>query len=536
MLDQVKQLLENAPIDMSPVLQMPNTAAGNRNAFLIAGSANAHVLTLLDGIGLGQALFVVQQPCVVICEKSESLSIVLHSNEGSLKCSSMEDLAERLKWPENSGALVQIGCPGDLLGKSRLIFAILDSKNYQKQLDTYALGCCGAMIVIDAVDAPPVEVYHFARWLAQVAASVLVLGNIDVPNCDPAMVMAVQMGVRDLPVITCNTAKESIAEKMASGMARTTATSDSEGLAREMARNALQRLAQEKERLTRSMDAPVQPKLSLEERFRAQVPGTRLRMEKLISAEQGNRLYADVHNFAIYLQTQMEKELLAAIPELKQPKEDMQLFAQGYLSHVLSDYCEALLGDMVQQEILPQLQKNYREMLDEAWIRQAIEEGQLPVSALEHVDLAVQRVDLGTDWVVNAAVNVIVKTLLDVLAPEFRYLSRSITKTLMPLVKEGMFKLISPAIYARQQAKMLSKMLDVETGKYQTLVQDTMLPQIQSKILDWFDDHVERIAEALRAEDQKTAEMNDSKTRSNQKAAEMIRKIAETEKALQEFA
>lgn len=541
-MDQIKQILAQAPIDMSAILQMASTADINGASFLVAGSANARVLMLLDGIGLGKELSAVQQPCVVVCKQSENLSIVLHSNEGSIKCSSMADLAQRLTWSENYGATVEIGCSGDLLGKDKLIFAILDGLNYREQLNTHALGCSGAMIVMDAMDAPSMEVYQFAKWLAEVCSmqnttSVLICGDTDTPNCAPAIVMAMQMGMQELPVITCNTAKESIAEKMASGIANSTASSmDAEGLAREMVRCALKRLVDERERLTRSMSAPVQPKLSLAERFEAQVPGTRVKVKRVITAEQGNRLNTDVRDFSIFLQKHIEELLLAAVSELEQPKEAMRAFAQGYLSYVLSDYCSALLGDMVQKEIVPQLQKCYEELMDAAWIRQAIEAQQLPVTALDRFDLAIKRVGLSRDWLVNTAVDLIVKALLAYFAPELMGLSRLVSNVIAPLVEEGQFKIAKPESYARQKAKLLKKVLDEATGHYQSLVQETMLPQIESEILYWFDDHVAKITEALRAEDEKITGMNEAQMRSNQETAALVKKIAETEEALQVFA
>lgn len=542
MMDQMRQILEQAPVDMSAVLRMASTAESNGGSFLIAGSANACVLTLLEGIGLGRALSVVQQPCVVVCRKSESLRIVLHSKEGSIKCSSMADLAKRLTWSENAGASVEIGCPGNLLGKDKLIFAVLDGMHYREQLNAHALGCSGAMIVMDAMDAPSMEVYQFARWLAeacslQQATSVLVCGDTDTPNCAPALVMAMQMGMQELPVTTCNTAKESLADRMASCMASAEAScAGKEGLVREMARCALKRLADEREHLTRSMTAPVQSKLTLAERFEAQIPGTRVKIKGVITAEQGNRLNADVRDFSIFLQKHIEEMLLAAVSELDQPKEAMRAFAQGYLSYVLSDYCSALLGDMVRREIVPQLQRSYEELMEAAWLRQAVEAQQLPVAALDCFDMAIQRVGGSGDWLVNAAVDVIVKSIFAYFAPELTAVSKLVSTAIMPLVEEGKFILTRPENYARQKAKQLQKVLDEATGHYQSLVQETMLPQIESEILYWFDDHVAKIAEALRAEDEKLAGLNEAQTRRNQETAALIRRIEETEEALQAFA
>lgn len=541
-MDQIRQILAQAPIDMSTIIQMASTAGINSASFLVAGSVNARVLMLLDGIGLGKELSAVQQPCVVVCKRCETLNIVLHNNKGDVKCSSMADLAQRLTWSENYGATVEIGCSSDLFGKERLIFAILDGMNDREQLNTHALGCSGAMIVMDAMDAPSMEVYQFAKWLAEVCSaqkstSVFVCGDTDTPNCAPATVMAMQMGMQELPVITCNTAKESIAEKMAYGIAASAASvMDAEGLEREMVRCALKRLADERERLTHSMSVPAQSQLSLAERFEAQTPGTRVNVKRAITAEQGNRLNTDVRDFSIFLQEHIEELLLAAVFELDQPKKAMRAFAQGYLSYVLSDYCSALLGDMVQKEIVPQLRKCYEEMMDAAWIKQAIKAQQLPITALDCFDAAIGRVNSDENQLLNVSTNVLVKALLRCVTPGLMGLSRLVSNAIAPLVEEGKFMIIKPEKYAHQKAQTLKKALDEVTEQYQTFVQKTILPQIESEILYWFDDHVARIVEALRAEDEKITRMNEAQMRSNQETTELVRKISETEEALRIFA
>lgn len=537
--DRIKQILAQAPIDMGDILRMADKAQANGASFLIAGGANARVLMLLDGIGLGRELSAVEQPCVVICRRSESLSIMLHSGGGSVKCTGMADLAQRLTWSENHGAAVEIGCPGDLFGKDKLIFAILDGKNYREQLNAHAPGCCGAMIVMDAVDAPPMEVYQFAKWLAEAGsmqntASVLVCGDTDAPNCAPSAVVAVQMGMPAVPVVACNTAKDSIAEKLAAGMADAGASArDTTGLAREMVRCALKRLADEKERLARSISVPVRSKISLAERFEAQIPGTRLKVENAITEEQGNRLNADVLAFCIFLQEYMEELLLAAVPALKQPKEALRAFSQGYLGHALSEYCAALLGNMVQNEIAPYLQTCYEELMDAAWIRREIEAQQLPAVSLERFDLAVQRAAADGGWLVNTAVDLILKAIIGYfLTPELMRYSGLVTNAIAPLIEKAEFKMASPEGYARKKADLLKKVLDQAAGHYQSLVQETLLPQLKCEILYWFDSHVAKITENLRAEDEKIAGMNEAKMRGNEEAAARIKKIEETEQAL----
>jgi len=130
----------------------------------------------------------------------------------------------------------------------------------------------------------------------------------------------------------------------------------------------------------------------------------------------------------------------------------------------------------------------------------------------------------------------IVKALLAYFAPELMALSRLVSNVTAPLVEEGQFKIAKPESYARQKAKLLKKVLDEATGHYQSLVQETMFPQIESEILYWFDDHVAKITEALRAEDEKITGMNEAQMRSDLETAALVKKIAETEEALQVFA
>jgi len=539
MMDKIKTILESAPIDMSDILRMESIAAGNKNCVLLAGSANAHLLALMDGIGLGTALTTVEQPCVITCTKGAELRIMLNTQSGSIRASSLEDLALRLSWPENSGAYVEVTCPGDLLGKEKIIFAILDGMNYRTQLNDHAIGCSSAQIVIDAVDAPSMEVYQFAKWLGETcglagSVGVFVSGKTDEPNCAPAIVMAMQMGLESLPVTTCNTARESIGEKLCSALSLSPAASDdADGIGREMVRCALGRLTAEKERLQSSMTAPVKSRLSLADRFAAQVPGTRVKIQSLITAQQCDLLNSDLRDFSIFLQHNIEELLVSSIPLLEMPKEAMRAFAQGYISEILSDYSSELIYDLCRREIAPALENLYAELFDLAWIRQAIEADELPESALDTFSIAMESMSLSGEKLLNLVFNSIITKVIARIHPILRIASFIISKLVLPLIHSARLRFMKPEKYAANKAKQLVDVLDKATAQYQDIVRDSMLPQIEEEILFWFDDHVSRITEALRAEDMRNAENAKTLAKTQSEITEMIQRIEATVRALE---
>lgn len=539
-MDRIRSIIAQSPIDMSDILDMERTARANGGSLLIAGGANARVLLLPDALGLGRGLADVQQPCVVICTRSDELTITLRSGDVTTRCTGIADLAQRLMWSENRGATAEIGCPGMLPCADRLIFAILDGSDYRSQLNAHALGCSGAVIVMDAMDAPSMEVYQFAKWLAeacglQSATSVFVCGETDSPNCAPAMILAMQMGMPGLPVITCNPAAESIADRLTLA-AGNGAGASADRLAQEMARCALAKLAAERERISRGITQPARSRLSLVDRFKAQVPGTRVRVKRTVTAEQGNRLNSDIRDFSIFLQKHIEELLQSDLTALDKPKDAVRTFAQGYLSHVLSGYCAALIGDMVSSEIAPQLQSCYNELLDAAWIRQAVEAQQLPLSALECFDLAVQRIGPDKQWITRAALSLVLKRLLSYIDPDLMIISRLLSDVMIPLIEEGKYKLSSTDAYVRKKADKLRSALDEANAHYQQIVHDTMLPQLESEILFGFDQHVEAIAAALSEEDAKVAAAREQQCADNAQAEALLSRIAATEQALSALA
>lgn len=525
MMERIRGILADAPIDMRDILDMEKTAGGNCGAVLLAGSANASVLTLLEGVGLGNALAAVDRPCTVICTRGDALSILLHGSDGSVKCTGAADLAERLSWPENRGATVEISCPGELCGREKLIFAILDPKNFREQLNRHAAGCSGAVIMMNGAGAPPEETMEFARWLAEVcgsdaAVSVLVCTAMQNPNRAPALALAMAMGRKQpLPLACCNPVTDDLGRKLSEVTGSIPADAGSgAGVQAEMLRCALEKLAAERGKLAENLPVAEKHWLALEECFRAELPNARPIIKTVIADAQRNRLYEDMLKFSIFFQGQMEALLTDGLTGLEKPKDAIDAFAQGYLSSVLSDYCEALVNDMCRQEIEPRLQEVYLDLLKTAWIRHRVDVQELPVSIREKFDIAMKRMQFRGESVVGPVLRIVLNKNIGYIVLElWRMLDRHF---------------MQPEAYARRMAEKLSDKLDEAAKQYQSLISESMIPQVESEILRWFDQQTQQIISQLAAEDDRTAAEAETQEKKRGEMFARIEAIRATEEAL----
>lgn len=550
MMERIKAILESAPIDMEDILAMEATAGKNSGAVLLAGSANAAVLSLMEGIGFGKALAAVEQPCTLICSRGEADSIVLHGGDGSVKCTSAEDLAQRLMWAENCGASVEISCKGDLLGREKLIFAILDPEKFREQLNSYAVGCSAAVIVMNGTGAPHAATVNYAEWLSKacglgVSTSVFFCDNVADFNCIPATLLALKMGVNPpLKHECCNPAAEGLEKKLRKVVSEAAASvASEEGLAAEMARRAVERLERAlKELQADNAPVPSRKRLPLAECFRAEIPGVRARIGTIITDTQRNNVYEDVRKFAIFLQKNIEEVFVEDLLRLDDPKAAARAFAPGYLGFVLSAYCEALINELCRQEIGPCLEKAYQELLDGAWIHERIKADELPESALEAFNVAAKRPGFKGETVVGGALQMALGALFATVAGKianafipgfaFNYIILPVKEKLLDLTEEIIYKSSTPEKYARRAAGHLGKVLDDVAKQFQQVVKESMIPQVEAEILHWFDRQTEQFAKLLEEQDAAAAAAEIEKAKERAALAEKLDAIRSTQEAL----
>lgn len=541
MANNLMQILEQAPIDMRDLLLMRDKAHQASGSLLLAGCSNAGVLALLEGLELGHALANVQKPCVVEVTRGLHRSIHLTCDGEETICTSMEDLSQRLLWTSDKHAFVRITGSVMLPGWDRMIFAILDGMDFRTQLNQYALGCGGAIIVLDAIDAPAAEVYHLAAWLheacgLQDATAALFCGACLEPNQSPAMVLAMNMKRESLPVVTCSMDSDSIRSALETAASFLhPGKNNTVPLERETARCALERLVAEKQRISNAQFTPKRAKLSLADRFTAQIPGSRNQVKALVSAEFANRLNTDVREFSIFLQHHMEELLAASISELEEPKSAMRAFAHSYLSDVLSQYCHALLYDMVSTDIAPKLLALYHRLFDDSWISRSDDPEALPQNIREAYQIAINQMKLAGQDLLDQAVSFAVKSVLRGVARPLAFLSGLVVKAVREPIRDIHFALTSAESYARQKAMQLQDALNTASASYQALIQDDMLPQLQAELLHWFDERVRQATERLQDEDTRLNEAYEQQLQAQQQQSALLAAISATEAALTPF-
>lgn len=546
MMTKVRAILEKAPVDMKDVLQMEYVAKSNAGALLVAGSANAHVLALLECVGLGNKLAGIEQPCTVICVKGEQLTIQLTTAAQSIACTSAEDLSQRLRGEETRGARVEIACPFEFPGREKLVFAILDSQDYRRQLNDHALGASGAVIVMDGVTAPSNEAYQFAKWLATAcnlrdAAAVLVYGGTDMLNCQPAMVMAMMMGLEKLPVVTCNTARESLTEAVRKASAMLAGGADAaDALAREMAQMALVKLEKAYQALESQAVLPQRPWL-LAERFEANVSGARVKVSKLMTAEMGNRLSEDLRDFSIFLQNEMEGIFSDAVKRLENPKEAMRAFGQGYLSDVMSAYSNALVRDLVKREIEPEMGRLFQDLFKAAWINEgdgvdmAGNVDKAAPNAASSYQVVLDELKLKGQGLVDAAFRAAMRFLLNRVMSGLGNLADAVSYPFLRAIHDIQFKLIKPESYAEQIAKQLKDALNQSAAQYQQMIQDSLLPQINKELTACFDKCAAELTARFREEDKRQIQAYEQAKKAAEACRQTRKQIEETMQELKEL-
>lgn len=546
MMTKVKAILEKAPVDMEDVLQMEHVAKSNAGALLVAGSANAHVLALLECVGLGDKLASIEQPCTLICVKGEQLTIQLTTAAQSIACTSVEDLSQRLRGEESRGARVEIACPFDFPGRGKLVFAILDKQDYRRQLNDHALGASGAVIVMDGVIAPSNEAYQFAEWLATAcklrdAAAVLVYGGTDMLNCMPAMVMARKMGLEKLPVVTCNTARESLTEAVRKASAMLSGGADAtDAQAREMAQRALEKLA-DAYQASESQAVLPKPPFSLAERFEANVSGVRVKVSGLMTAEMGNRLSDDLRDFSIFLQNEMEGIFLDAVARLDNPKEAMRAFGQGYLSDVMSAYSNALVRDLVECDIKPEMEKLFQELFKAAWINaggsvdMAGNVDKAASNAAGSYQVVLDEMKLKGQGLVDAAFRAAMRFLLNRVMSGLGYIANAVSYPFLLAIHDIQFKLIKPESYAKQMAGQLKNALSQSAAQYQQMIQDSLLPQMNDGLSACFDECVAQLTASFREEDERQMQAYEQAKKAAEACGQTREQIKETMQELKEL-
>ncbi len=546
MMTKVKEILQKAPVDMQDVLQMEHVAKSNAGALLVAGSANAHVLALLECVGLGDTLAGIEQPCTVICETGEQLTIRLTTAAQTIACTSAEDLSLRLRTEESRGARVEIACPFDFPGREKLVFAILDAKDYRKQLNAHALGAAGAVIVMDGVIAPSNEAYQFAEWLASAcnlrdATAVLVYGRTDMLNCRPAMVMAVKMGLKELPVVTCNTARESLTEAVQKASAMLSeGAGATEGQAREMAQSALQKLEKAYQDLESQVVVPEQPS-SLAERFEANVAGARVKVGKLMTPDMGNRLSDDLRVFSIFLQQKMDDIFLDAVNCLADPKEAMRAFGQGYLSDVMSAYSNALVRDLVEREIKPGMENLFQKLFRAAWINAggdvdtAGNVDKASANATGSHQVVLNELKLKGQDMVDSAIRLAVKAGLNRIIPGLGYMADVVSHPILKAVHNIQFNRTKPGKYATQVSEQLKNALSGSAALYQKMIQESLLPQMNDELSACFDKCVAQLTVRFQDEDKRQMEAYQQAKAAAEACGQTRKQIKETMQALEEL-
>ncbi|MBP3427524.1 MAG: hypothetical protein J6M47_04615 [Clostridia bacterium] len=497
MKDQLQKLLSRSPVPVPGVMAMLDASRSSR--LVIAGDENASVLTLMEGVGLGcPELAGVQQPCVVEITRGENTQIML----GSVRCSSVSDMALRLAWPENRGAAVQITCPHDLYGREKLVFAVLDAQDFMTQLRGCAAGATGAVIVLDGFNAPSRAVYEYGKWLAQVgmlqqATAVLVHGRGDGLNTAPAMLLAVQMGVTALPTVECNTLRMTAREALDKAVAAMSGAGGDEALCRNAAQLAQQMLEAERARLTSAAPA-ARPRRSLADCFEAEIPGARQEMEKLITSAMANQIYGEMREFGIFLQKEIEGTFVASVDEIDKPKEAMGAFAQGWLDDTLSGFCSQLMNALATDTLMPKAQEIYDRIFEHAWIvQQDVREEEIDGQEMLRMQSTMGQLRQMGHSLLAGAIAFVIAYISPATILNLRNLS-AFSHQLASEIQE----LVTPSrVYAKTKAKQLEHQLEKIISQYQDILTDTMLPQLRDELLGWFDAQTQAAMDSLRQAD-----------------------------------
>lgn len=548
---QFHEILKNSPVDLSQVLRIAEVAKTEK--IIIAGDENAAVLTLLEGIGAGSPeLAAVQQPCVVECVSGTDQSITLTSEAGSMRCSSLSDLGTRLGWPENRNATATIVVNHSLYGREKLVFAILDGENFDQQLSQSAAGATGAIIALSAFSAPSRPVYSYAKWLAedcavQASTSVLIFGPSEVLNTAPAMTIALQMGVPELPTITCNTQEQAVAEAMEQAV---NAMKDKErydvtGLERTMATQALKMLEEEKNRLGNAVQQPGALGLKLAERFAVEVPIARQQMEKLVTTEIANQIYSEMRDFAIYLQNNLVDLLVSGVEKLEEQrklnpdgdgpfkpdtKEALRAFTQNYLDSLLSGFSQKLVDGLINNKLYPEAKAIFDQMYQRAWLSNSNED-YLVMDEQEKQDLhstVGQLHEMGLMMLTLLIVQLIIY-ICPIRLP--RKLLQKISSITQTAVQETQMALTPVRSLAKSKGKQLCENLSRIINEYQDMVTDSMIPQLRDGLLSWFDEQAAKTMATMERYDTAAQQQHQQATaqaKSNQELVEAIdRTIAE---------
>lgn len=542
---QLHEILKNCPVDLSHVLQIAQVAKTDK--MIIAGDENAAVLTLLDALGAGCAeLAAVQQPCVVECVSGTEQVITLTNGTGSMRCSSLSDLGTRLGWEENRNATAQIVVNHSLFGWEKLVFAILDGENFDQQLSQTAAGATGAVIALNAFNAPSRPVYSYAKWLAddcalQASTAVMFYGPTDVLNTAPAMAIALQMGVPELPTITCNLQEQSLAEAMEQAV---NAMKDKErydvtGLEHTMAVQALKQLEAEKARLSSATQQPKALGLKLAERFAVEVPVARQQMEKLVTTEIANQIYSEMRDFAIYLQNNIVDLLVSGVEQLEEerkqaPKEEagspqdtkaaLRAFTQSYLDSLLSDFSQKLVDGLMQNKLYPEAKAIYDQMFERAWLTND-NAAYLAMDEQEKQELHTtvgQLQQKGFLLLSMLIVQLIIYICPIRLPRRVIFGLANVTRT---VVQETQAALTPVRTLAKTKGKQIADNLNTIIDSYQNMVTDIMIPQLRDGLLSWFDQQAASTLQTMKKYDETMKQQHQQATaqaKSNQELVEAI--------------
>lgn len=518
MFEQLFEILRKSPVDLSSI-----TAASGKTGekqLLIAGDSKASVLSLLACVGADcPELASVQQPCVVECIPGSGESILLTGAEGTIRCTGLSDLGTRLSWPENRNATVQLTLEHPLFGLDRLVFAILDGTEYATQLSRPAAAARGAVIVLNAFEAPQKAVYDYAKWLAEAyglseAAAVVVQGHGDVTQTASAMMCALQMGVAALPTVTCdlnNGCGDVLGQVME--QLRLMENTDEKAQERAMAQRAQKLLLAEKERLMALPAAPARKQRSLAECFAAEIPAARMRIGQLFSDELSNQLYSEMRDFGIYLQQNITELLVSGVEELEaegdrtiRTKEALRAFSQSYLDELLSGFTRQLISGLTQTELLPRTREIYDRMFRWAWIeRTGSEAPSLRQMEVQELHTTVDKLQQRS----NAILATLLTTVILFLCPELSRSNRLISAihvVVELVVGEVREAVTSPRTLAKEKGKQLVEALDGILSQYQAMVTDTMIPQLRDALLGWFEEQTQLTLRELARCDNEQAE------------------------------
>lgn len=502
MFDRLFEILKRSPVDMSSITNAAGVAGEKQ--LLIAGDVNASVLSLLGDVGAGcPELTAVQQPCVVEVSHGSEESLLLAGEGGSMRCSSLSDLGTRLSWPENRGAAAALTLPHDLFGFDKLVFAILDGDRFADQLSARAPAARGAVIVLNAYEAPQKAVYDYAKWLAEAcglsgAAAVVVQGKDPAAPSASAMMCALQMGVAELPVFA-NDPEQPAAGTLTRVLESlpVAAGADEQALERAMAQRACKLLEEEKQRLAALAAAPAPRRRKLAECFEAEIPVARMRIGQLFTEELSNQLYSEMRDFGIFLQQNITDLLVSGVAELEaakaempeiRPKDALRAFTQSYLDELLFGFSRQLVSGLSENILLPKAREIYARMFEWAWIdvtgTEAAAMAQLQTQELHTtVDKLQQRG--------NSILSTLLTYAILFLCPELSRSNRVISAihVVVEMVVSSVRESLTPASsIARSKGKQLEEVLGGIIAQYQTMVIDTMIPQLRDSLLGWFDD------------------------------------------------